>query len=62
MTTGGRERWKGENGKKKKIRKSTNCLTVRRILYANLWNQSESVPTAILVKLNDVLHNLQISI
>lgn len=30
------------------------------ILYANLWNKSETVPTVILIK--DVLHNLQISI
>lgn len=45
-----------------KKRKRTNCPTVRRILYANLWNKSETVPTAILVKLNDVLHNLEIPI
>lgn len=41
---------------------STNSPTVRRIGYANLRNKSETVPTAILSKINDALHNLQVSI
>lgn len=46
----------------KRKHESTNCPTVRRILYASLRNKSETVPTAILIKPNDALHNLQVSV
>lgn len=57
----GQGEMEGREGEKKK-KKSTNCPRVRRILHASLRNKSQTVPTAILIKPNDALHKLQVSI
>lgn len=52
----------GRERREKKKKKSTNCPRVRRILHASLRNKSQTVPTAILIKPNDALKKLQVSI